>query len=282
MATRKQPRKQAAPKEPQEPRKEAPASDADFFQDAAGQGFETVSAQDILLPRVDIIQKLSPQLDKSSPQFIKDAQEGDICAIGTGEIFKSLLFLPVIYRKYWIEWAPRKTKIGIVNVHSSGDILNQATLDDKRQPFLPNGNLIQETMQFYGFMLGEPGEEAVVKPRQAFISMKRTQLRKGRQWIGLATGEEVRGTNGKRFTPPFCYRTYILTSQPESNDEGNWMGWVIERGDTMAEYSAKAERPMIEMRESSDSMHQIVSSGAAQIQIGTNETAAVDADEATM
>lgn len=52
-----------------------------------GAGNENVSASDMTIPRLDVIQQLSPQIDPSSPKFIEDAKLGHIFNSLSGELY---------------------------------------------------------------------------------------------------------------------------------------------------------------------------------------------------
>jgi hypothetical protein len=199
------------------------------FEEFAGAGMEEVGAQDLLIPRLAIIQALSPQLNKSKSEYIEGAEQNQICDVGMGEIFQDgVLFLPVHYSKVYLEWAPRATQKGLVQIHTDASILDQTTRNDRNQPILANGNLIQETAQFFGLNLTAGG-------RHTFIPMSSTQLKKARKWLTLATGERLKRANGQEFTPPLFYRTYHLGVSNESNAEGSWGGWSVERGPALPE-----------------------------------------------
>lgn len=196
----------------------------DDFSEYAGAGLENVSANDVLIPRLSILQALSPQLSKRKAEYIPNAEIGNIADVGTGELFPDgIWFLPVLYRKDYLEWAPRDTGKGLVAIHSDPAILDRCSKDDRSRPTLPNGNYIAETAQFFGLNLSAGG-------RMCFIPMASTQLKKARRWNTLATGEKLRRTDGSEFAAPLFYRTYHLTTAEESNNDGDWWGWVIARG----------------------------------------------------
>lgn len=199
------------------------------FEDFAGAGLENVGAGDLLVPRLAILQKLSPQVDPSEGEFIEGAKVGDIADLGTGELFPDgIWFLPVFYRKDYLEWFPRATGKGLANVHASPAILDQCVPDDRNRPTLPNGNYVAETAQFFGVNLS-------ADRRLSFIPMASTQLKKARRWNTLAKGEKLHRSDGTEFTAPFFYRTYHLTTVDEENPEGKWKGWKIERGMALPE-----------------------------------------------
>jgi hypothetical protein len=202
----------------------------DFFQDNAGAGLENVTAADMLVPRLTLLQSLSPQLKPRDVSYIEGAKVGDICDVGTGQIFGQgpVLFLPVYYRKDYIEWAPRASGGGLVAIHSDPSILEQTTRNDRKQPILPNGNLIAETAQFYGFNLSAGRQ-------MCFLPMASTQLKKARKWITLAAGEKLRRNDGSEFTAPLFYRAYELGVAEESNAQGEWAAWTVNRGPALPE-----------------------------------------------
>lgn len=212
-------------------KEQLPSTDVDLFGDMAGEGLENVTADDLLIPRLSILQQLSPQLNKKKPEFIEGAEEGDIADLGLGTLFKEgVIFLPVLFRKEYLEWAPRSTGKGLIAVHSDPAVLDACTRDEKNRPITAEGNLIAETAQFYGLNLSA-GRQL------SFIPMTSTQLKKSRRWNSMATGEKLKRADGSEFTPPMFYRTYKLTSAEESNNEGEWSGWRIERGLTLVEYA---------------------------------------------
>lgn len=205
--------------------------DDDFANAMAvtGTGLENVGAADLLIPRMTILQGLSPQVTQGKPEFDEAAKVGDIYDIGLQEIFREgMLFLPVHYVKQYLEWYPRATKKGLAAIHDSKDILDKTTPDEKKRPTLPNGNYVAETAQFYGF-------NVTANMRRSFLPMASTQLKKARRLLTLSTSEKLQRTDGSSYTAPLFYRTYQLTTVPESNNEGNWMGWKIERGPTLEE-----------------------------------------------
>jgi hypothetical protein len=201
----------------------------DDFAEFAGAGMENVTANDVIIPRLTILQQLSPQLNARKPEFITGAEQGDICDVATGDLFKGgVAFLPVHYRKDWIEWAPRASGKGLVAVHSTPDILNTCRRDDKNRPITPNGNLVQETAQWFGLNL-------TAGRRKCFLPMASTALKRSKKWMNLATGEILKRADGSEFVAPLFYRTYDLKTAPETNNEGEWHTWLISRGPALPE-----------------------------------------------
>jgi hypothetical protein len=97
------------------------ANTNEFFADNAGAGFENVTSEDMLIPRLTVLQGLSPQIQKSKSEYIKGAEVGHIADVGIGEVFPDgIEFLPVYYRKEYLEWAPRESGKGLQGIHTGG------------------------------------------------------------------------------------------------------------------------------------------------------------------
>jgi len=191
-----------------------------------GSGLENVTSKDILIPRLTILQALSPQLDPNAPEYDEDARAGNIYDVGLQEILgNSVEIIPVHYVKQWLEWAPRASGKGLIRIHDTDDILAETTPDERKRPVTKDGNYIAETAQFFVLNLSSNP-----KLRKSFIPMASTQLKKAKRLLTLATGERLVNRLGVEYVPPLFYRTYTLGTVPESNAEGRWVGWTIERG----------------------------------------------------
>jgi len=201
------------------------------FERLAGDGLENVTAKDLIVPRITILQGLSPQVQPKKPEYIKGAKVGDLCDVGMNEVFEQpLMFLPVLFVKQYLEWAPRSSGKGLVNIHNDASIVDQGTRNDSNQIILPNGNYIAETAQFFGLNLSADN-------RRSFLPMTSTQLKKARSWLSLSTSEKLKREDGSFYTPPLYYRVYQISTVEESNSKGDWIGFRIERGPSLPEWS---------------------------------------------
>lgn len=201
------------------------------MESMAGVGFERVTSSDIIIPRLTILQGLSPQLVKSKPEYIKGASVGQFCDTGTQQAFDSVTLIPVYFARIYLEWAPRSEGRGLVKNHGTdAGILQHTTRDDENnRDVLDNGNYIVETATFYCLRID--GDDV----QKCFVPMSSTQLRAARRWMTLLTSEKVTGKNGKRFTPPMFYRSWHASTVETSNAKGSWSSWKFEAGDTIFE-----------------------------------------------
>lgn len=203
--------------------KMAPAKtmDALIAQDAQrSSGFENMSADDLAIPFIGILQALSPQLRGATK--VKGAEEGDFYNNVTQEIFKAdIKVVPCAYQKCWVEWQPRESGGGFVRQHFTDEILSKTTRNDRNQDVLPNGNLVVMTAYHFCLLIKESGEvERVV------LSFTSTQLKKSRRWNTQMMNRRIE-VNGRQITPPMYSHIYTCETEEESNDQGSWCGWVI-------------------------------------------------------
>jgi hypothetical protein len=70
---------------------------------------------------------------------------------------------------------------------------------------------------------GVAGEKAL---HTAETDASREQQRKARQWNTRLTSLRV-PVKGQMIQPPLFYMVWHLTTVPESNDKGAWMGWKM-------------------------------------------------------
>jgi hypothetical protein len=229
MAKRQQPTARPQPPAKQD-KAELPSADVlEQFEAKAGVGFEKVGARDILIPRLAIMQTLSPQLKRNKPQYIEGAKEGDIVDVGVKDIIGDRLhYLLCHYSKVWIEWAPRDTGRGIVRIHQDDRILAECGLNDRNQPITNEGNLVQETAQFFGFNLDR-------EMRASFLPMSSTQLKIARHWMTLATGEKLPRRDGSLYQAPIFYRSFELTTRDTTDGDNDWKLWNVERSLSLPE-----------------------------------------------
>jgi hypothetical protein len=201
-----------------------PTSTDDYFA-GLPSGMENVTAADLMIPRLTIVQALSPQLLKSRPEYNPEAAIGDFCDTGLNEIFKDAIeIIPCYFARVFLEWYPRSTNKGIAANHGmNAAILEKCKPDDKNRMILPNGNYVAETATYFVLNLTAGG-------RRSFIPLTSTQLKNSRKWMTLITNIKLNRADGTQFTPPIFYKSWIATTVEQSNNEGVWRGWNFAPG----------------------------------------------------
>jgi hypothetical protein len=199
-----------------------------------GAGLEHVKAKDILIPRVTLLQKLSPQINKKKSEFIEGADLGDFCNVATGDVFKEQIeVIPVHFITQYIEWG--KNRSGFVNNYGDDEaILKQTVRNEKNQNILPNGNSIAETSQWYCLLRDGASWSRI------FIPLTSTNLKVSRKWMTLIKTEIIQTANGP-WKPPLFWRSWKLTAIEDSNEQGDWFTFKPERGPTTLELDQSKE-----------------------------------------
>lgn len=202
----------------------------DLMRQHAGEGLDTIGVDDLLIPRLVILQGLSPQVAQGRPEFDPNARVGQIYDVGMRETFPDGIEVVVAhYTRVWNEWHPRgAAQRGIVRRHLTPAIMSNTRPGENNQPTLPNGNVITETMEFYVLNL-------TAQARKSFIPMSVTQLREGKRITTYIQSEEVDDGEGGTYKPPMYYRSFKLGTVPTSNAKGTWMLWKVERGTPLHE-----------------------------------------------
>lgn len=210
-----------------ETRAEAGVNTADInamLLEDEGVGRENMGAKDLAIPRLAVLQALSPVCTKGDPAYIKEAEVGEIMDNIEGKRFsgeEGIIVIPVTYRRAYIEWDKRK----FVADHGSDDsILRQCTLNEKKQMELPNGHTVVETAEYYCVML-DPQSGL---PKQVVISMNRTMFKEAKRWNSMMSNLMIPKPDGKGvFNPAIFYQSYKLTTIPQSNEQGSWYIWHV-------------------------------------------------------
>lgn len=202
-------------------------ADKELFPDnGVAAGFENVTNADKLIPRLTIIQSLSPQRNAQKPEYIEEAEEGDFCDTATSQIWKgSLSIIPVYYVVYYLEWAPRSTGKGLIANHGQDNsILQETERDEKNRSVLPSGNYIAQTATFFVLNVDAGGT-------RAFIPMTSTQLKSAKKWNNALDIQKMPDGNGGLKKAPMLWRAWVATPAPQSNNDGSWFGWSFAPGE---------------------------------------------------
>lgn len=227
---------------------EAQSDALSIIEGSEGQGFENVTSEDVLIPRLIIIQKLSPQADRNDAAFIEGAVEGMICNTASNALFESVEFLPIAYRKSWLEWSPRTEARRIIHTHNSKEVLSRCAEQDGK--WMLGQNEVQETASFYGYQITL--EDGAIP---AFIAMKTTQLRTARRWMHMASSASIKRDDGTRIQPPLWFYSYNLGTVQQTNPKGSWFGWTIERKDDLPALTDRIGEQAADMAERCKQLH---------------------------
>ena len=83
------------------------AFDPSLILDDAGTASENMTTDDMLIPRLKILQAQSPEVNKADAAHVKGAEAGQIIDTVSANLAdgdKGVTVVPVSYRKTFIEW----------------------------------------------------------------------------------------------------------------------------------------------------------------------------------
>lgn len=166
------------------------------------RGSENVEAEDLVIPRLELVQALSKCRKKSDPAYIEGCEEGMLYNNLTRELYgESVILVPVFFKKEWLLWRDQEEGGGFAGAHPT---LSDAERERQNQDDPDEWESI-ETHQHFCLLVREDGatEEVVV-------SMAKSKMKKSKQWNSL-----IRINGGPRFS-----RKYVYEGVPEQNDKG--------------------------------------------------------------
>jgi hypothetical protein len=227
----------------------------------AGLGFENVSANDVAIPYLKVLQALSPELRGVTK--VAGAEEGLIINTVTGVLMKEIRVIPCAFKKSYVEWTPREAGGGLVKEWTEDKILEKTKKNERNQDVLANGNLIVTTAYHYVLILSEGGFE------RALIAMSSTQLKKSRRWLGQMMALQVK-VGDKSFTPPPFSHSYHLGTGMETKDTNSWYGWLINDPSMVQDRS---------IYDAAKKFGQDVTAGIVKVAAPPEDGAAIDEDD---
>lgn len=221
------------------------------------RGSEEVGINDLTIPRLSMIQGLSPQLRKNKAEYIEGSEEGMLFNTVTNELYpEPVIFVPVFFQLEWVVWKNRDAGGGFISAHATQDEAVKTAAQhpdagrttDKGEPVIE----VQDTAQHYGLLVDPSRPDA--KAAEIVISMSKSQLKPSRQF-----NSQIKLAGGDRWER--YYRLSAVTVQnAKGQDYQNWkveqMGYVSQAVAAQAEslYEAVKEgRRTVERDRAADS-----------------------------
>lgn len=192
----------------------------------AGEG-AAFSADEMQIPFVRLLQALSPQLNKKKAEYIDGASSGDAFNNVTGQYWdgeQGLTVIPCYQTTKYLEFTPREMGGGFRGeINPNNPVLQQTTRSGSKE-ILPNGNELVKSDQHFCLIVDEDGGF-----QPAVVDMKSTQLKVSRRWKTQIAMQKVTLPDGRKVTPPVFATMWKLRSVEESNDQGSWSNWAVEK-----------------------------------------------------
>lgn len=185
--------------------------DLSHIKKGPARGSENVGVEDLVIPRLEIIQSQSPEVVEGQPEFKKENRPGDLFNSVTGQNYGREVFLiPVTYNKQWLVWRSRTKGGGF-----RGAYPNPAEAEDrvKQEGGKDAGYEAVDTPTHLCLLVDAKNG----KIDEIICSMPRTKAKISRQWNSM-----IKLGGGDRFS-----RVYRMTTQSETNDKGTFFNFVV-------------------------------------------------------
>ena len=249
----------------------------DIF-DTAGEG-AAFDSSEMQIPFLRVLQALSPQLNKKKPEFIEGAAMGDLFNTVTGQKWAGedgVVVVPCFQTTKYLEFVPRDSGGGFKGEIAPNDPVLTQTMRSGSKEILPNGNELVKSDQHFCLVVEEDGSFQPV-----VVDMKSTQLKVSRRWKTQIAMQKVKHPKtGQMITPAVFATMWKLTTTDESNDQGDWSNYQIEKVGLVASrdllLEAKAFRDSIAAGEVKAAAEETVSQRPADQQYAS---AGTNADE---
>lgn len=198
----------------------------DYMKKGTARGSENVGTSDVVIPRIELAQALSPCLNRNKPEYIEGAQAGMFFNSVTRELYgERVTVVPVFFKKQWLVWKDREQGGGFRGAHDSPQ---EAALRIKEEP-ADQQKYFEATETAQQLVLVVKGDGST---EEAVISMARTKLKVSKQWNSM-----IRLAGGDRFS-----RMYDLVGVEESSDKGDFYNIsILANGFVSEETYHKAE-----------------------------------------
>jgi len=186
-------------------------------QGETGRGSENVGQDDIVIPRLEIVQALSPCVKDGDPAFNPEARPGMLINSVTKQLYgKTVMVIPVYYTKQWLVWKARKDKAGKPLEGGFFGAYN-SDIEAKERAEEEGGDEsnieIIDTPQHLCLLVNQFSGSI----DEVMISMPRTKAKISRQWNSM-----VRLAGGDRFG-----RAYSIGVQLEKKAQGDYYNFVV-------------------------------------------------------
>jgi hypothetical protein len=186
----------------------------DYVKQSA-RGSEQVGTEDLVIPRLEIVQALSPAVKPGDPGFIEGAKIGMLNNSVTRQIYGTEVFVvPVSYTKMWLVWKDRKQGGGFYgSYHSPEEAKDAATTRAKEDKIDPSVLQIIDTPQHLCLLMNKHSG----KIEEIMIPMPRTKAKISRQWNSM-----IKLAGVDRFG-----RVYKVGTQNAKNAKGDFYNFTV-------------------------------------------------------
>lgn len=179
----------------------------DYLRSDTSRGNENVGTNDLVIPRLELIQSLSPQRKKTDPAYIEGAEEGMMFNNVTGQLYADhVLIIPVFFRSEFLVWKDRKQGGGQGGFRGAFETREAAqhAIEELGEEHL----LINDTHLHFCLLIDPKTNEV----SEIAMSMAKSKLKISKKWNSL-----IRMLGGDRFSR--VYKVHAVGDKNAKNED---------------------------------------------------------------
>ena len=219
----------------------------DYIRTDAQRGSENVTQRDLLVPRLTILQALSPEVDEDGAAYVPGARPGYLVNTLTKQMWSGkdgVLVVPVVFDKQHMVWREREEGGGLLGVYDTAE-------EAQARLAMEGGEAANveyvETPQHICFVLNDDGSPI----EEIAIPMPKSKYKISRRWNSL-----IRINGGDRFS-----RAYRIRSVKDKGPKGEFYNFEI----TNAGWASK------DAYEAAEDLYEAIMSGRLKVQAAADE-----------
>lgn len=178
-----------------------------YIKEGQNRGNENVTNEDLQLPRIDVLQALSPQINKKKDEYIEGAETGMLFNTLTGELYPDgISITPISFVKRFLVWVDRKKDSegglrGVFDTADEAETFIEAQADEDKLEMAPTAEHL---------VLMDDGTEVI-------ISMAKSKMKVSRRFNSL-----IRLNGGDRFG-----RRYRVSTVDDKSAQGEFQNIAL-------------------------------------------------------
>lgn len=173
----------------------------DYIEQGKNRGSEEVTTNDLVLPRLEIVQAMSP-----IKELNEDARDGMLFNSVTQELIGDMTyFVPIYFRVEWLVWKDVDQGGGFKGSFSTEEQARERVIRAVEEGDKEEDLQVVDTPVHYGLRITPEGHM-----EQIVISMSKTKAKVSRKWNAM-----IQIAGGDRFA-----RVYKLSTFTDENQKG--------------------------------------------------------------
>ncbi|MBE2897824.1 hypothetical protein HPC37_03010 [Pasteurellaceae bacterium 20609_3] len=180
-------------------------------QDDVGLGNENVSSSDIIMPRLKLLQQMSPEVTPGTEKYIEGARAGLLLNSLTGEVFPEIYCVNMKFKSGYTVWRKRNLGGGLYGAFETEEEARNTLSADPNVK--PDDYDVVESHTHALLIFDETLQYTPI-----LCDMESSKLKFSRQW-----NSHPKLTSGPRFAS-----IWKLSSKPVAGPKGNYFTYDVE------------------------------------------------------